>query len=402
MDLSFFFQDPPQTTPSRQKKASLLLDSQCQLGECILYDTVSQSILWTDILGKRFHALQIAQPSQAIHQVYQLPKKLASFGLLKKSSNDASSSSSSSSLPLLCAWEDGFQLVDLINGTALSDYSQGPNVNPLQAPTRLNDGRTHPQGHVFVCGGYHGGHDTHQDMQVFGVQQQQPGSLSHSVIYEPIHCTNSICFQQPDGNIMYMADSPKKFIQPVVFDTSTNNKKNIVVLDSIENHVFDNEELLDYTQFHHDKEAILTHANPDGSTTDAQGYLWNAVWRTHPNFTGLVHKIHPTSGQVVDKIHLSNSVSQASCCCFIPRNPHETDESQLIFDRMVISTAREDLTEQVIAEQQPHAGGIFGYVFGEDASNNHHHGNRRKKKIHSTQKKTIDRGLPEARLEFQW
>ena len=59
-------------------------------------------------------------------------------------------------LPLLIAWDDGFQLYDVENEKGLSERSIGEDVNPEKGSTRLNDGRTDPSGQRFVCGGYYG------------------------------------------------------------------------------------------------------------------------------------------------------------------------------------------------------------------------------------------------------
>ena len=130
--------------------------------------------------------------SSLVHRVYDLPKMLGSFGLLKNVPYDYLSSEKPS-IPVLCAWEDGFQLYDIGQQKVLSDMSIGECVNPIGLPSRLNDGRTDPIGKYYICGGYHGSLDGIK-MKVFKCEQNEQRQLQHTMIVPSITTTNSICW----------------------------------------------------------------------------------------------------------------------------------------------------------------------------------------------------------------
>jgi sugar lactone lactonase YvrE len=148
MDLDGLLNGPPATLNEDQVSvtARLVVDCRCRLGECVLWDDRTNSVLFTSILDQTFHKLQLnSNPTTADLQTYQLPKMLCAFGLLENT-NDSSNA-------YLVTWEDGFQLYNLEENAALSDMSVGEVVNPLGLPDRLNDGRCDPTGNYFICAG---------------------------------------------------------------------------------------------------------------------------------------------------------------------------------------------------------------------------------------------------------
>lgn len=142
---------PPATVDNNAVTATLLIRCRNVLGEGVIYDDQTGCVLWTDILGITLHRLELNQGEgvRARSSTYEMPRKVGSFGLLRVPKR-------SDFLPLLMAWDDGFQLYDLENEKSLSERSIGEDVNPAKGPTRLNDGRTDPTGRRFVCGGYYG------------------------------------------------------------------------------------------------------------------------------------------------------------------------------------------------------------------------------------------------------
>lgn len=127
--------------------AKLILPCGNELGEGIIYDSATECVLWTDILECSLYKLDL---NQGLTSKYEMPKKVASLGLI------AAEQHRSDIFPILCAWEDGFQLYDVENEKPLSEKSTGEDVNPAKGPTRLNDGRTDPSGSRFICGGFYG------------------------------------------------------------------------------------------------------------------------------------------------------------------------------------------------------------------------------------------------------
>jgi sugar lactone lactonase YvrE len=80
---------------------------------------------------------------------------------------------------------------------------------------------------------------------------------------------------------------------------------------------------------------------PDGMTIDADGNLWVAFWGK-----SCVRCIDPSSGRVRHSVRLP--VSNVTACAFGGEK----------LDELYITTARESLGEQALAEQ-PAAGGLF-------------------------------------------
>jgi L-arabinonolactonase len=314
--------------------AQRILDCRCLLGEGILYDPRTASVVWTDIYGKRLHQLLILEEEtikderkttiKAIHSEHALPKQLCSFGFLEETpSRGVVGYSPSSPLTFLCAWEDGFSVYDVEKEREITALSQGPSVRPNGGETRLNDGRVDPFGIHYVCGGFYGDSPDNYE-QVFSVsQREEGGALSHSPILDGIQTTNSINWTM-DGERMYLADSPAKTIWTYAYDPETSALS--------------------------DKRVLCTYSkeetfNPDGSCVDSEGYLWNAVWSTGES-SGMVHRIHPESGQVVLTVLLPEIVSQVSCCCFGGAD----------LDILFITTA----CDGTDGASQPHAGALYG------------------------------------------
>jgi L-arabinonolactonase len=306
--------------------AVLVLDCHNLLGEGIIYDDRTSTVMWTDILSSNFHTLLLNydHPTSALHTVYDLPKKLASFGLIDRHPTNSKSDHHQIELPILCAWEDGFQLYDIHQQKELSAMSIGEDVNPSNGLTRLNDGRVDPTGCHFICGGYYG--DTRGiTMKVYRVQQKSDdfsSSLQHEPIIDSIEVTNSICWSI-DGKIMYLADSPQREIYAYDYDATTGKIAN-------------------KTAFH--CKLTTEVGSPDGSCVDAEGYLWNAVWKSGIE-PSCVQRIDPNTGLVTFTVHMPDATSQVSCCCFGGEN----------MDVLFITTACEsrDITNE------PHAGGLY-------------------------------------------
>lgn len=303
---------------SEYVEALLLVDDHCLLGEGIIFDDRKHTVLWSDILGKKFHALQLnyTEPTKVIYRTYDLPKMLGSFGLLD-------SEPTSSELPLLCAWEDGFQLYDIAKQQALSEMSEGEAVNPEKLPSRLNDGRVAPEGQRFICGGYYGG-TPGVKMKVFKVEQKQEdaSALVHEAIVDGLEVTNSINWSL-DGKTMYLADSPTKQIHSYDYDPETGNICNKKLV--------------------HSKTAA-DKGVPDGSCVDAEGFLWNAVWKAG-EAASCVQRVDPATGLVVYTVHLPHATSQVTCCCF------GGEELDILF----VTTASEGRD----AAKEPNAGGLY-------------------------------------------
>eukprot|EP00536_Pseudo-nitzschia_multiseries_P017475 jgi/Psemu1/225199/e_gw1.1579.9.1 len=313
--------------------ARLLVDCRCHLGECVLWDDRRQAVLFTSILDRTFHKLSL--PSTTSNdgktdnnnrklETYHLPKMLGAFGLLETTATNTDTG-------YIAAWEDGFQLYDLENGVALGPMSKGETVHGSGLPSRLNDGRVDPTGRRFVCGGHAPSSSKSTTQQPppplkvykceydFDSDSETSNSLVHSVLYEPIRTTNSICWS-PSGEEMYLADSPQKTIRKFDYDLRQGTVAN--------------ERLM------HTKRT----GYPDGSVVDSEGFVWNATWRQGEG-TGMVDRIDPNTGAVVFTVRLPDETSEASCCCFGGED----------LDILFITTAHENIDP----ESEPRAGGLY-------------------------------------------
>lgn len=304
---------PPPDDGAASCTAMLLANVHCQLGECILYDDINDTILWTDIYGRQFYKLPLSGATGGVVSCTQLSSMmLCALALTTRSS------------AYLCAWHNGFQLFDLEQNKSLSDYSTGEDdVCPLQLPTRLNDGRCDSSGRRFICGGYFG-ENPNAYMKVFKVELNEKNQLVHSSILDKIQVTNSLCFS-PDDSKMYLADSPTRQIHVHDYNKETGE--------------IDNKRLV-YTE---------SLGVPDGSCCDAQGYIWNAVWRGGAG-PSMVHRIDPNTGEIVFTVHMPDSTSQVSCCCLGGKD----------LDVLFITTASKGRD----GENEPHAGGIYAAKVG--------------------------------------
>jgi L-arabinonolactonase len=305
--------------------ARLLVDCRCHLGECVLYEDRTNTILFVSILDRTFHKLDLDDTtSSSALKTYSLPKMIGAFGLLETPSEEGA---------YLVAWEDGFQLYNLETNTPLSAMSQGEAVNgPLGClPDRLNDGRVDPTGKRFLCGGCSAGTNNSGPLKVYQCEYNaQAKQLQHTPVVDAIQVTNSICWSL-DGKTMYLADSPTMQIHQ--YDYHNDN-------DDDNNDDGSSSTLLSNKRHFHDKPTGFA----DGSCVDAQGYVWNATWRQGDG-TAMVHRIDPTNGQIVFTVYLPDTTSEASCCCFGGPN----------LDILFITTAWEHLDPA----SERHAGGLY-------------------------------------------
>ncbi len=181
---------------------------------------------------------------------------------------------------------------------------------PKHATSRLNDGRCDRQGR-FVVGGIDEKSVTLQTSTMI----RYDGMVAE--LRAGIGCTNSICFS-PDGRWMYFTDTPTRKILRFPYDPATGAM-------GAEEAFFD---------------VAGTDGFPDGSCIDASGALWNA--RFHG---GRVQQIHADG---TEGLRIDVDAPQVTCACF--GGPG--------LDRLFITTARENMPEDVLAKH-PKSGGLF-------------------------------------------
>lgn len=267
------------------------------LGECILWDELSQQLWWTDILGARLYRYHFHDEKL---EDFALPERLGSFGFVR---NDPR---------LICAFASGFALYE--PKTAQIEWLYRPEAG--FSGTRFNDGRCDRQGRFWA--GTMVEAATAKDAEQRNVQgalywvaaKDQGKALEH------IRISNSLCWS-PDSGTVYFADSPTREICAFDFDTASASFTNKRVF------------------------AITPDGSvPDGSIIDAEAHLWNAHWGG-----GKVVRYSP-QGLPVSVMELP--VTQPTCVCL------GGPDMNLLF----VTTALTGLSDAQL-KAQPEAGNVF-------------------------------------------
>src|SRR6266446_747788 len=198
------------------------------LGEGVIWDPRSGSLLWTDIERSELWTLD----SCGEISVVKAPDRIASFAVRETGG-------------LVVAFASGFAFWDPKTG-------RRQDIEKFEAHlphTRLNDGGTDRQGR-FLAGGF-----DERDGKPISSLCRLDFDLSVHTLLTDISCSNSLCFS-PDGRVMYFADTPKAVIWRFRYDIDAGVPFDRQIFATFENQP----------------------GTPDGSCVDADGCLWNAQW----------------------------------------------------------------------------------------------------------------------------
>ena len=228
------------------------------LGEGILWDTRTQTALWTDIEAARFWQWQPG--SRPIS--FALAQRLGSFGLTAAVGT------------YIGAFEHGF-----------ASFTPEAGVLEMLAPVtahdphlRMNDGRVDRKG-MFWAGSM-----AERNGSGLGSLWRYDGGTGASRMLGDVRIPNSLCWSL-DGRTMYFADSPRNTIWRYAIDPDGGPLGEPEIFATTPPGVY-----------------------PDGSCIDAQDHLWNAQWGG-----GEVVRYRP-DGSVERRLALP--VSQPSCVAF--------------------------------------------------------------------------------------
>ncbi|QQC63475.1 SMP-30/gluconolactonase/LRE family protein [Paraburkholderia ginsengisoli] len=273
-------------------RAALLLDTQCTLGEAATWCARSGRFYWTDIEGARLWRFD---PDDGASTSWSMPERLATFALCANPRY------------LLLGLATHLAFFDLTSGKTQRIVDVEPGLN-----TRVNDGRCDRQGR-FVFG-------TKDE----GAPAQPVGGfyrLNHDLSLERLPLpapaiSNSIAFS-PDGATMYYCDSKVPEIRACDYraDGSVGNDR----------------------QFTRVGDAGV---EPDGSTVDRDGGLWNAQWG------GARVVRYGPDGVETERVEVPTA--QPSCVAL--GGPE--------LGTLYITSARADLDAAALATDT-HAGGVF-------------------------------------------
>ncbi|MDE1183277.1 SMP-30/gluconolactonase/LRE family protein [Paraburkholderia sp.] len=278
-------------------QASLLIDAKNTLGEGATWCARTGRFYWTDIEGRQ---LSRYDPRDGSVVAWAMPERLATFALCDDPG------------VLLLGLASRLAFFDLATEalTAIVDVEPGLN-------TRTNDGRCDRQGR-FVFGTK----DEASPVRKVGGFYR----LNHDLTLERLplpapSIANSIAFS-PDGATMYYCDSPDLAIRACDYraDGSIANDREFVTLTD-------------------------PSGEPDGSTIDADGGLWNAQWG------GARVVRYGADGVETERV----SVPTAQPSCVAIGGPDG--------DTLYITSASVGLDAAALAGD-PHAGGVFSATPG--------------------------------------
>ena len=282
---------------------ALAVDSRCILGEGILWSEPRQALLWTDIQARQ---LWMHGSRTAATRHWTLPDRLGSFVICESGK-------------LLLGLAKGLFLAD-IDAAAGSDLPVTPvvAVEPDRPRTRINDGRTDRAGH-YVFGTY----NEAEDGATGSFYRYSSSHGLRRLDVDGVTISNSICFSL-DGRTMYFCDSPRRRILQCDYDAASAGTGNV----------------REFVRYGPDQ------GMPDGSVIDADGYLWNAVWRA-----GKVRRFAP-DGTLDREIALPPK--NLTCVCFGGSSG----------DELYVTSSRQEMTEEELA-RTPTAGSVYRVLPGD-------------------------------------
>ena len=199
-----------------------------RLGEGPHWAAGEKVLYWTDIENAVLYGLT---PADGAVRRWEMPERLACLATRAGGG-------------LVVAFASGFAFFDLASGA----------VTRLAAPeagvpgNRFNDGKCDRQGR-FWAGTMH-----NEGRERTGALYRLDPDLSCHQVFGDVGIPNSIAFG-PDGDVFYFADTMARAIHRYDLDTLTG-------------------------ALGARREFAVTEpgVGPDGSTVDAEGYLWNAQW----------------------------------------------------------------------------------------------------------------------------
>ncbi|MES2933868.1 MAG: SMP-30/gluconolactonase/LRE family protein [Pseudomonadota bacterium] len=273
---------------------TLLLDGKHELGEGIRWCERTQRVFWTDIQGAK---LWCHSPISGTTQSWVLPERMATYSF----TNDVDC--------LLLGFASRLAFFNL----ATSAITPICTIEADLPTTRLNDGRCDRQGR-FVFGTLNESSEREPIGSYYRLNTDltlEQLALPHTAI------PNSICFSI-DGCTMYYCDSMHKAIWCCAYDPVSGAVQNSRIFADLSDQP----------------------GSPDGSTIDADGYLWNAQW-------GGARVVRFAPDGSIERM-VSLPVDQPSCPTFGGAN----------LDELFVTSAHESMSDEYMA-RQPLAGSVF-------------------------------------------
>ncbi|ESY78747.1 calcium-binding protein [Mesorhizobium sp. LNHC221B00] len=211
-------------------KIEVVVDVKTTLGEGPLWDVKQERLYWIDSFdGRVFRATADGREIRS----WDVPMKIGSMALRKDGGG------------AVVSLQRGFHLLDFATGEVTLIHDPEPD-KPMN---RLNDGKVDRRGRFFA-----GSMDTMEEGPSGGLYRLDP-DFSVTRIDTGIICSNGPCWS-PDDRTFYFADTWTGEIWAYDYDIATGaatNRRTFTRVDTSRG------------------------GAADGSTVDAEGYLWNAL-----------------------------------------------------------------------------------------------------------------------------
>ena len=279
------------------------------LAECLLWHPLEQRWWWTDIESSSLHCWSTASVSateSAWH--YKLTDRVGSFAHCRSGRlllGMAKWLCFTNPIELAATMLKPLPVIDMVA------------VDPAEARTRINDGRTDRHGN-FVFGTMN---EAKQKRPIGSFYQYSMRHGLRRLALPAVAIANSICFSI-DGATMYFSDTLTRRIMQCDYDSATAQVSNI-------------------RRFVEVADVDGVAAYPDGSVIDRDGCLWNAQWgaarvvQYAPDGTWLRSIIVP--------------VKNPTCPAFGGVN----------LDVLMVASSRQEMSSDELAAT-PYAGSLFG------------------------------------------
>jgi sugar lactone lactonase YvrE len=213
-------------------KIECVLQCENHLGEGPVWDVEEGRLYWVDGTGRRVGKPSIwrLEPRTGKVDHWALGRDVGAMALRQRGG-------------AVLALDDGFYFFDF--GSGKLDLIE--RVDAEEPRTRLNDGKCDRRGRFFA-----GGMDDKEELAICGLWRLDP-DLRVTLIDRGIICTNGPCWS-PDDRTFYLADTFQQEYWAYDYDIATGTVSNKRVFASTR------------------EDAGVA----DGSTIDAEGFLWNA------------------------------------------------------------------------------------------------------------------------------
>jgi sugar lactone lactonase YvrE len=268
------------------------------LGESPIWDPVDEALWWVDIRRPAVHRYL---PRTGAADAWPMPEEVGSLALRRERGRG-----------LLLALRSGLAFFDPATG-ALERVCR---PEPDQPDNRLNDGKCDRRGRFWVGSMHVSGR------QPTGVLYRVDPDLAWQRVVDGITVPNSLAFA-PDDRTLYFADTPTRRIMAHGLDLERGALGPARVFVTVPDDA----------------------GYPDGSTVDAEGFLWNAHWDG-----GRLTRYAP-DGRVDRVVPLP--VTRPTCCAF----------GGSALDVLYVTTASVRLGEAELG-RQPWAGGLLALDVG--------------------------------------